>query len=114
MSSTNRSEARDTHIADYYVTPINKIVEFIDAFVEVEEDFEGKILDPCSGGDENHLMSYPEALKRCGYTDIDTIDIREDSLAIIKGNYLEMDCKNIYDIIITNPPFNLADRKSVV
>ena len=108
MSSTNRSEARDTHIADYYVTPIDKIINFIDAFVKVEEDFEGKILDPCSGGDENHPMSYPEALKRCGYTNIDTIDIREDSLANIKGNYLEMDCKDKYNIIITNPPFNLA------
>jgi len=108
MSSTNRSNARDTHISDYYVTPIDKIINFIDAFVEVEEDFDGKILDPCSGGDENHPMSYPEALKRCGYTNIDTIDIREDSLANIKGNYLEMDCKDKYNIIITNPPFNLA------
>lgn len=108
MSSTNRSSSRNNHISDYYVTPIDKIIDFIDAFVEVEGDLEGKILDPCAGGDELHPMSYPEALKRCGYTDVDTIDIREDSLADIKGNYLEMDCKNKYDIIITNPPFNIA------
>lgn len=109
MSSTNRSNARETHISDYYVTPIDKIINFIDSFVEVEEDFEGKILDPCAGGDiNNHPMSYPEALKRCGYTNIDTIDIREDSLANIKGDYLKMDCKDKYNIIITNPPFNIA------
>ena len=99
MSSTNRSNARETHVSDYYVTPIDKIINFIDSFVEVEEDFEGKILDPCAGGViNNHPMSYPEALKRCGYTNIDTIDIREDSLASIKGDYLKMDCKDKYNI----------------
>ena len=37
---------------------------------------------------------------------------REDSRAIIKGDYLKIDCKtgynNGYDIIITNPLFSLA------
>lgn len=110
MSSTNRSAARSEHIADYYVTPISSILNFIDEFVVAEDvgGLDGKILDPCGGGDINHPMSYPEALQRCGYTDISTIDIREDSLAAIKGNYLEMDCKNKYDVIITNPPFNIS------
>ena len=108
MSSTNRSDARSNHVADYYVTPVDKVIDFIDAFVETEEDFEGKILDPCAGGDEKHPMSYPEALKQCGYLDVDTLDIREDSLADIKSDYLTYDCKDRYSIIITNPPFNLA------
>lgn len=108
MSSTNRSNARDKHIADYYVTPIDKIVDFIKSFTKIENGFEGKILDPCGGGDVNHNMSYPEALKRCGYTNVDTLDIREDSLAEVKADYLTYNCKNKYDVIITNPPFNIS------
>lgn len=108
MSSTNRSDARNAHISDYYVTPINKIVDFIDSFIFTGESLSGKMLDPCAGGDDSHLMSYPEALKKYGYVNIDTIDIREDSLAEIKADYLNYDCKNKYNIIITNPPFVLA------
>lgn len=108
MSSTNRTNARSEHIADYYVTPIDKIVDFIDSFVEIEDDFDGRILDCCAGGDINHPMSYPEALNRCGYKNVDTIDIRKDSLAVVKENYLELNCKDKYDVIITNPPFNIA------
>ena len=36
MSSTNRSNSRDTHIADYYVTPIDKISDFLEEFEKVE------------------------------------------------------------------------------
>ncbi len=108
MSSTNRSDARSRHKSDYYVTPIDKIVDFIKAFEKAEGRLIGKILDPCSGGDPKNLMSYPEALKQYGYCDIDTLDIREDSLADTKADYLTHDCKDKYNIIITNPPFNLA------
>lgn len=52
-------------------------------------------------------MSYPKALAQ--YIDnIDTIDIRNDSLADIKGDYLQIDCKDKYNVIITNPPFNIS------
>jgi len=41
--------------------------------------------------------------------DVDTIDIREDSLASVKGDYLLADSTaNKYNIIITNPPFCFA------
>ena len=109
MSSTNRSNAREDHVADYYVTPIDKINEFLDVFVPtIGEIGAYKVLDPCAGGDLKHLMSYPEALKQYGFTNIDTIDLREDSLAALKMDYLTHDCKNKYDMIITNPPFNIA------
>lgn len=109
MSSTNRSNARNEHVADYYVTPIDKIVEFLNEFEQVESlDKNMKILDNCSGGDVNHPMSYPEALKQQGFNNIHTLDIREDSLAQIKDDYLHIDCKNTYDMIITNPPFNIS------
>jgi hypothetical protein len=62
------------------------------------------------GGDTKHPMSYPEALKQIGINpkNITTIDIRNDSLTEIKGDYLKLDCKNKYDVVVTNPPFNLA------
>lgn len=109
MSSTNRSNARNEHVCDYYVTNIEKIKEFIDEIVQYENDiFEGSILDPCAGGDSSHPMSYPTALQQCGYNNIHTIDIRDDSLADIKGDYLTMELDFKPDTIITNPPFMLA------
>jgi hypothetical protein len=121
LSSTNRSNARKKHISDYYVTPINKILDFLhgfnkyeDIFVKQGRDKNGKpyplILDPCAGGDANHPMSYPVALQQIGINpdNIITIDIRQDSRADIKEDYLEIDCPGDFDVIITNPPFNLA------
>ena len=111
MSSTNRSEERHKHIADYYVTPINKINEFLDGFKKYEDIFNREILilDPCAGGDEVNSMSYPTALNEFNKNlKIDTIDIREDSRAKIKGSFLDIDTKGKYDVIITNPPFNIS------
>lgn len=105
MSSTNRSNARDTHISDYYVTPVASIKDFLreQKFI----DFENKVvLDPCAGGDNSHAMSYPEALKEL--CQVSTIDIREDSLAKLKQDYLLTKLDHQPDVIITNPPFNLA------
>jgi len=109
LSSTNRSKARDVHISDYYITPIEEIERFLNTFLKIENiDKNIMILDPAAGGDTIHKMSYPEALKRVGFNDIHTMDIREDSLAQYKQDYLTADCENKYDMIITNPPFSLA------
>lgn len=109
MSSTNRSNSRDEHIADYYNTPMDSIIGFIKEFNTYEPNvFSGAILDPCAGGDKQHLMSYPESIQKSGWFNIDTIDIRPDSFAKIKGDYLHIDCKNKYNMIITNPPFIIA------
>lgn len=108
MSSTNRSNARQEHIADYYITPINSITNFIEEFIFTNGGIKGKILDPCAGGDSKHPMSYPKALNKYGYKNISTIDIREDSLADVKGSYLNLNCKDEYNVIITNPPFNIS------
>lgn len=112
MSSTNRSNVRELHRSDYYVTPTEQIVKFLNDFRKYEDIFvksNVKVLDCCAGGDLKHLMSYPEALKQIGIYNVDTIDIREDSLADIKTDYLTFGCKNKYDVIITNPPFNIAE-----
>lgn len=123
MSSTNRGDARNTHISDFYVTPQECILQFFgnwidDLMGEYHDDMLSvgtnpelaKWLDPCAGGDKTHLMSYPEVIKKEFNPEIiKTLDIREDSLAEKKGDYLTTKIKeNYYDVIITNPPFNIA------
>ena len=123
MSSTNRSNARDNHISDYYVTPYKPIFDLFDKMnnqIELQSLFINNFLnhkiycDPCAGGDDKNEMSYPYVLKELGLSNnnIITIDIRNDSKAKIKDNFLTMDnnqLKNI-DVIITNPPFNIAQE----
>lgn len=116
MSSTNRGKAREAHVSDYYVTPADTIRDFLSAFNE--DGFKGDkypltILDPCAGGDvENNWMAYPAALKRhSGWKigKLTTVDIRQDSLAEFKHDYLNLPApKEKYDLVITNPPFNQA------
>lgn len=109
MSSTNRSNAKERHISDYYITPIDKIQLFIDEFIKYENNIfnNSYVLDPCAGGDKNHLMSYPEVIKK--YTNkLITMDIREDSPCSIHANYLDYNLQINPNIIITNPPFNVA------
>lgn len=117
MSSTNRGY--DRHKSDYYVTPIDEIKKFLSAWLSDEQDGDDynllaetpdKLiwLDPCAGGDSSHPMSYPEALKEIGVEPA-TIDLRDDSLAELKADYLETEVFG-YDVIITNPPFNIAQE----
>jgi len=109
MSSTNRGY--DRHKSDYYVTPINKIVLFLNTFIKDENidlsTFD--ILDPCAGGDIDNPMSYPEAIKIISpNARISTIDIREDSRASHHEDYLKSNLLGNSNMIITNPPFNIA------
>jgi hypothetical protein len=112
MSSTNRGGQRE--VSDYYKTPMNEIKRFL---TEAQKDFnvlqdlsELSILDPCAGGDIMASMSYPEALYSFGAKDIETIDIREDSRAGIQMDYLKTNLTKKFDLIITNPPFALAQQ----
>ena len=123
MSSTNRKNAKQRNISDFYVTPKKCIKDFLNEWML---DLNGKFwddklyvgerpdralwLDPCAGGDKKHGMSYPEVLKEMFDVETATVDIREDSLAEIKEDFLKVDFgkKEKYDVVITNPPFNLA------
>ena len=115
MSSTLRSnlskEEREKK-KDYYVTPVKNIAEFLNEFVEFEPNsLNGIILDPCAGGDANHTMSYSEALSRFDNNlKVKTIDIREDSLAKTKANYINHKLSYVPKMIITNPPFNATEQ----
>jgi len=107
MSSTNRGY--DRHKSDYYVTPkdeIRKFIKYSKEYIWYLQNYE--ILDPCAGGDKNTPMSYPEVLKENNMINIDTLDLRQDSRAKIKTDFLQYDSNKKYDIIISNPPFNLA------
>ena len=111
MSSTNRSDARDSHIADYYITPQPPIRDFlrkfnIDENINVNNNY--TILDPCAWWDDSNFMSYPSALRDIGFNNIITNDIREDSPAQYHNDFITETHINKYDIIITNPPFNIA------
>lgn len=106
MSSTNRKNANERHISDYYVTPHKVIQDFLNVYQIDNKNL--KILDPCAGGDINNPMSYPYVLLKNGFNNIQTIDIREDSLANKKIDFLEYSFQEKFDLIITNPPFNIA------
>lgn len=120
MSSTKRSDIRTTHIADYYVTPQYAIRDFLNKFCEDERldlfTQHHLILDPCAWWDEKHDMSYPAVLFEywADYNKIITNDIRENSRAQRKSDFLQWDRWNsfdgIFDIVITNPPFNIAQQ----
>ena len=112
MSSTNRTNSADRHKYDYYVTPQKPILQFLNCFSKYENVFKNpntKILDCCCGGDELHEASYPVAIRNIyGNVDMDLYDIREDSKADFKEDYLLADTKDKYDVIIINPPFDLS------
>lgn len=53
-------------------------------------------------------MSYPEALGNYPLKELKTVDIREDSRAETIADYLKLKLGEAPDVIITNPPFNIA------
>lgn len=126
MSSTNRSNARSEHVADYYCTPVSDIELFLNEFKKIDgvnQVFKnGIILDPCAGGNLEikdevgikevyHPMSYPIALTNVfGDLDIRTYDIRQDSFAENKTNYLDEKLDFKPNVVITNPPFKNAQN----
>ena len=114
MSSTNRGGRREP--SDYYVTPLPTIRAFLKAWmrdVGLGTLTGLSILDPCAGGDAAHPMSYPTVLQEYGACpeDIFTVDIREDSRAMIHADYLGVEfplAGFVPDIAVSNPPFSLA------
>lgn len=105
MSSTNRGGHRTKW--DYYVTPKYAIRDFLTSFLQqVTLDRNAIILDPCAGGSAKEDMSYPKVLNEFGFSKIKTIDIREDSMADTKNDYMNCIIAIPPKMIITNPPFD--------
>lgn len=112
MSSTNRSNARDSHVSDYYITPKQDIIDFMNLFLENHPELETSdlhVLDPCAWWDTNNLAAYPNALQEFWFENIISMDIREDSRATYRGyDFLSSSFVDRFDITITNPPFSHA------
>lgn len=124
MSSTNRGSDRREHEADYYVAPkepIRQVLEWMDGNWclkgNLPKEFR-RVLDPAAGGNPETItmkdwgMPYPEVLEEFGISGVDTMDVRKDSKASAKGvDFTKTDFKDSpeYDLVITNPPFNLAE-----
>lgn len=107
MSSTNRGYER--HISDFYITPQEPIKDFLNKFLSIESlDERSLILDPSAGGNDKHDMPYPAVLSNLGFKNIVTSDIRYDSNAGTHQDFLKSVHMLYLDLIITNPPFNLA------
>lgn len=111
ISSTNRGTKRRK--SDYYVTPVEEIEKFLNHIYKddshVTQAMNKNMLDPCAGGDKDHPMSYLTAFKNTNIGSfLETIDIRQDSRAYIKEDYLNYNTEREYDIIISNPPFRDA------
>jgi hypothetical protein len=128
VSSTSRGGQRQA--SDYYVTPVEDIRLFLrewqkDLDESYKRDYPSSrvntfyaILDPCAGGDAVMPMSYPKAIDtEWRYTggpaeeaELLTLDIREDSHAEIKTDFLQWPVTWHPDLIITNPPFAIAQQ----
>lgn len=115
MSSTLRGTERNK--SDYYVTPQDMVDLFFKEFCLADWFYDNKpiILEPCADGQIKegiiiYDMPYVNACKATFGDDveIDTLDIREDSLAEIKKDCLSFVSTKNYDLIITNPPFDQA------
>lgn len=113
MSSTNRGYER--HKTDYYVTPHQPVVNFLTMFLQctgIKNPNHYGWFDPCAGGDDKNEMTYPYVIENHFGVDSGNIlssDIRFDSRADVKANYLTLNIDDFNpDIIITNPPFFIA------
>ena len=112
MSSTNR---KNVHSDNYYVTPLAPIREMLAhaKAIGIEGIDTCKLaLDPCAGGDPRRpTMPYPHVLAEHGIP-CATIDIRQDSSAQFKGDFLHYHKPPDLDfgLAITNPPFPLATQ----
>lgn len=121
MSSANRGATRNPY--DHYATPKPMIELFWRHFTEDDPWVKTKLhrvgewaLDPCAGGTPTTGMPYVEVLKADGIPNVDSYDIRPDSPAFRKLDFIGLkrvwahytDMAEKPCLIITNPPYDKA------
>lgn len=90
---------------DFYATNPKAVQMLFDSFKEINLS-KTKTLEPSVG--QGHIVN---TLKNLGVSDIDCIDIVNRGVPnVIVSDYLTCRLKNVYDLIITNPPFSLAQE----
>ena len=95
MPSTNRGSIRKT--LDRYCTPDYTIKSLLD---NVDNGIIGNNILECASGNND--------ISDLLMGNVITLDIDKDVNPTICINFLEFNHKNIFDTIITNPPYNLA------
>jgi hypothetical protein len=105
MSATGRGTIRNAN--DFYPTPDWCIEEALWAFFSLERSFllSDFILDPSAG-----LRPYERALKKRGFENIFNFDINPAANPDVVTNFLAMNFQFKPRVIITNPPYNLAQE----
>lgn len=110
MSATNRGAIRKE--SDFYATPLETVYTFLDNYDGISEL--DTILEP-SAGNGNIIR----ALRNRGYKNrIDATELREEERFNLVGwadrvgifDFLTEDITDKYDVIIGNPPYNLAQE----
>ena len=95
MSSTKRGTIRQVN--DHYDTPPYTIQSLLDV-----HEIKYPALEPCAG---NLAIA-----RMLGSEKVLTIDINPNTPAKQHGDYLKMNYIPLYNTIITNPPFNIAEE----
>ena len=108
MSATNRGAVRRE--ADFYATPLESVFSFLDNFGEINP--KDQILEPSAGNG-----AIINALRLRGYRNpVTAVELREEKELyffadeVIYGDFLKMNFSRRYDVIISNPPYSLAQE----
>ena len=110
MSATGRGAQRRAF--DFYATPLESVFSFLDNFDNIS--LSDRILEP-SAGNGNIIR----ALRSRGYTNrIDAVEIRPEEWEqlkdiadeVILDDFFNYEPETLYDVIIGNPPYSLAQE----
>lgn len=108
---SDRGRAED----DFYATNPEDVRDFLSAYGAYSSNrIEGKILEPCIGA--GHIA---RELYKLGNVEIKGYDIKDRNSGFDTNieDFLKTDIKPVYDYVITNPPYSLAEnfiRKSML
>lgn len=86
---------------DWYATKPDDVKQLLKA---IGNEISGSVWEPACG--TGHIS---EVMKANGYN-VFSSDIVDRGYNDITGDFLSLDCKDQFDIIITNPPYSLAQE----
>ncbi|MCF6205320.1 MAG: hypothetical protein L3J47_00305 [Sulfurovum sp.] len=103
MSSTNRGSKREDF--DKYFTPEWLVGELPGILTNLEIAASARVLEPCVGGG----AIYRGLINT--FNGINCADIEpEDDFPCAKQDFLDFYPRDLYDLVVSNPPFNIAQK----